>query len=361
MAYKLLHSDKKPLAVLLAYAPKEIEEKASTIITLPELQKTEGKIEVGVVGVGNFCQVVHLPNLARLKNYYHLRGICTHDAVKAKYFASRYHAPLATTDYQVLLNDSKINLIIITTRHNLHARMVIDALKAGKNVLVEKPLCLTEEELKEIKEVVKNPTIGYSPMLTVGFNRRFSPFIKAIKNEINDRHSPLVINYRMNALYFPPSHWTNTSEGGGRILGEACHIFDLFCYLTNSLASDIRAWGINPLDTFYLTTDNFVTSLKFKDGSIANLTYTTQGPEQMPKELMEVYSEGSALILNDYKELIGYGKKIRMKTLNPKKGHLEELEELAKALHQRKWLIPWEEIEETTRISLEADKQVRGG
>jgi len=361
LAYKLLHSDKKPLAVLLAYAPKEIEEKASTIITLPELQKTEGKIEVGVVGVGNFCQVVHLPNLARLKNYYHLRGICTHDAVKAKYFASRYHAPLATTDYQVLLNDSKINLIIITTRHNLHARMVIDALKAGKNVLVEKPLCLTEEELKEIKEVVKNPTIGYSPMLTVGFNRRFSPFIKAIKNEINDRHSPLVINYRMNALYFPPSHWTNTSEGGGRILGEACHIFDLFCYLTNSLASDIRAWGINPLDTFYLTTDNFVTSLKFKDGSIANLTYTTQGPEQMPKELMEVYSEGSALILNDYKELIGYGKKIRMKTLNPKKGHLEELEELAKALHQRKWLIPWEEIEETTRISLEADKQVRGG
>ena len=359
LAYKLLNSKKKPLAVILVYPSLNLEEKTLTGLELPQPQKIEGKIEVGIIGVGTFAQVVHLPNLNRLKHYYHLRGVCTHDPVKAKYFAQRYRANIATTDYNVLLNDPKINLIIITTRHNLHARMVIDALRAGKNVFVEKPLCLTEEELKEIREVVKNPTIGYSPMLVVGFNRRFSPFIQKIKDSIKERHSPLVINYRMNGPYFPPSHWTNTSEGGGRILGDACHIFNLFCYLTNSSASEINGFGINSLDTFYLSTDNFTASVKFKDGSIANLIYTTEGSEKLPKEYLELYSEGSTLVLNDFKELIGYNTQIRMKTMNSKKGHLEELEELAKAMHQRRWLIPWEEIEETMKISLEVDKQVR--
>jgi predicted dehydrogenase len=163
----------------------------------------------------------------------------------------------------------------------------------------------------------------------------------------------------MNGPYFPPSHWTNTSEGGGRILGDACHIFNLFCYLTNSSASEINGFGINSLDTFYLSTDNFTASVKFKDGSIANLIYTTEGSEKLPKEYLELYSEGSTLVLNDFKELIGYNTQIRMKTMNSKKGHLEELEELAKAMHQRRWLIPWEEIEETMKISLEVDKQVR--
>jgi len=359
LAYKLLNSEKKPLAVLLSYASKALEEKTLTSVELPELQKIEGRIEVGVIGVGTFCQVVHLPNLARLRHYYHIRGICTHDSVKAKYFSRRYHANLATTDYNVLLNDPKINLIIITTRHNLHAKMVIDALRAGKNVFVEKPLCLTKEELQEIKEVVKNPTIGYSPMLMVGFNRRFSPFIIKIKDNIKNHHSPLIINYRINDSYMPPSHWTNTSEGGGRILGNACHIFNLFCYLTNSAVSEINAISINSLDTFYLATDNFIATLKFKDGSIANLIYTTEGSEKLAKEYLELYSEGSTIILNDFKTMLGYGLNLKMRTTHSNKGHLEELEELAKSLHQRKWLIPWEEIEETTRISLEVNKQIR--
>ena len=359
LAYKLLNSKKKPLAVILVYPSLSLEEKTLTSLELPQPQKIEGRIEVGIIGVGTFAQVVHLPNLSRLKHYYHLRGVCTHDPVKAKYFAQRYRANIATTDYNVLLNDQKINLIMITTRHHLHSRMVIDALRAGKNVFVEKPLCLTEEELKEIREVVKSPTIGYSPMLTVGFNRRFSPFIEKIKTEIKERHSPLIINYRVNDSYLPPSHWVNTSEGGGRILGNACHMFDLFCYLTNSSASQITAVTINPLDTFYLTTDNFIASLRFKDGSIANLIYTTEGSEKFSKEYLELYSEGSTLILDDFKKLSAYGLKTGMKTINSQKGHFEELEELAKAMHQRKWLIPWEEIEEATRISLEVDKQVR--
>lgn len=359
LAYRLLSSKKKPLAVILTYPSLNLAEKTLTAVELPGLQAVEGKIEVGIIGVGSFAQVVHLPNLNRLRRYYHIRGICTQDQVRAKYFARRYRTNIATTDYHVLLDDPKINLLIITTRHNLHSKMVIDALRAGKNVFVEKPLCLTEDELNEIKEVVKNPTIGYSPMLSVGFNRRFSPFIQKIKEEIKERHSPIVINYRVNDNYLPPSHWVNTSEGGGRILGNACHMFDLFCYLIQSSASQIQTVSIDSSDTFYLPTDNFIASLKFKDGSIANLVYTTEGSEKLSKEYLELYSEGATFILNDFRKLSTYGLKSGMKTGGNQKGHFEELEELAKSMHQRKWLIPWEEIEEATRISLEVDRQAR--
>ena len=360
LAYRLLNSAKKPLAVVLCYPAGETEKKILPVVELFQPQKIEGKIEVGVVGIGSFSQTVHLPNLARLRNFYHLRGICAHEQTKAKFFARRYRANIAATDYNVLLNDSKINLIMILTRHNLHAKMVIDALKAGKNVFVEKPLCLTEEELEEIKKIIKKPAIGYSPILFAGFNRRFSPHIKKIKEVLKNRRSPLVINYRINDNYLPPSHWVNTSEGGGRVLGNACHIFDLFCHLTESPAEEISAFSINPDNTFYLATDNFIASLKFKDGSIANLVYTTQGSEKISKEKLEIYSEGRTFVLDDYKNLQSFGADVFMRTWKAEKGHFEELKEMANCLFQRRWLIPWEEIAEATRISFEADKLVRG-
>ena len=359
-AYKLLNSKKRPLAVLLSYPDSILKEKNSQqFVQLPAPQKMEGKIELGIIGVGSFSQTVHLPNLMRLKEFYNIRGICTYNQAKAKYFASRYRASIATTDYKILLNDPKINLVIISTRHNLHAQMVIDALKAGKNVFVEKPLCLTEKELEDILTVLKTQKIDYSPIIAVGFNRRFSPFIKKIKEIISDRRSPLIINYRVNDSYIPPSHWINTSEGGGRVLGNACHMFDLFCYLAEAGIEKIDACSITPKDTFYLTTDNFVSTIKFKDGSLANLVYTTQGDSQFGKEYMELYSEGRVFILDDYKRLKSYGVKAHMRAGAQNKGHLEEFKELASCLHQRRWLMPLEEIINATKISLEADKQIR--
>ncbi|GAH93304.1 unnamed protein product [marine sediment metagenome] len=360
LAYKLLNSKKKPLAVLLSYPGSILKEKDSQqFVQLSTPQKIEGKIEVGIIGVGSFAQAVRLPNLMKLREFYRIRGICTHNQVKAKYFASRYNANIATTDYKILLNDPKINLIIISTRHNLHAQMVIDALKAGKNIFVEKPLCLTEEELKEILDILKTQNFDYSPIVAVGFNRRFSPFIQKIKEEIEDRRSPIIINYRVNDSYLAPSHWVNTSEGGGRVLGNACHMFDVFCYLAESGIEKINACAITSKDTFYLTTDNFVSTIKFKDGSLANLVYTTQGDSGAGKEYMEVYSEGRVFILDDYKKLKTYGVKADMKMYKQNKGHFEELKSLASCLHQRRSPMPLEEIINATKISLEVDKQVR--
>jgi predicted dehydrogenase len=360
LAYKLLNSPKKPLAVLLSYPSDVLKEKDSQqFIQLIPPKKIEGKIEIGIIGVGSFVQTVHLPNLMKLKDLYNIRGICTSDQVKAKYFAKRYGANIATTDYKVLLSNPDINLVIIATRHNLHAPMVIESIKAGKNVFVEKPLCLNEKELEDILNTLKSQNFDQPLCLAVGFNRRFSPFIKRIKEIINERHSPLIINYRVNDSYLAPSHWVNTQEGGGRILGNACHMFDLFCYLIGSEIDKIEAFSITPKESFYLLTDNFVATVKFKDGSLANLVYTTQGDEKLSKEYFELYSEGRVFILDDYKKLITYGIKNSMKSSVQEKGLLEEFKDLADCLHQRKCSLPLEEIINATKISLEVDKQIR--
>jgi len=358
LAYRLLQSTKKPLAVLLTYNQAK-EKKGSPSIYLLPSQKIEGKMEVGLIGVGSFAQTTHLPNLKKLREFYHLRAICTRNSVKAKYFAQQLKAEIATTDYHVLLNDPKINLVMITTRHNLHAPMVLDALQAGKNVFVEKPLCLTSQELKSIEEAVANQKLSYSPILMVGFNRRFSPFARKIKEMIRGRRSPLVINYRVNDSYLPPSHWVNTSEGGGRILGNACHMFDLFYYFTESKVKEIKASSITSPDGFYLPTDNFTASIKFQDGSLANLVYTTQGDSHLSKEYMELYSEGRVFVLNDYRSLQVFGTKGGLQMRHQDKGHEEELRALASALHQGKWPFSFQEIKEATQMSLEVDRQVR--
>ena len=359
LAYKLLNSSKKPLAVLLTYATALKEKDSEQSIQVCSPLVPEGKIQVGLIGVGSFMQLVHLPNLRKLKEFYQIRGICVTDQVKAKHFAQRYGATMATTDYHELLNQPEIDLIMIATRHNLHAPMIIDALKAGKNVFVEKPLCLTEQELDDIIQTLKIQSLEQPISLTVGFNRRFSPFIQRIKEIISERRSPLIINYRVNDSYLAPSHWVNTTEGGGRILGNACHMFDLFCYLTESESEKIQSFAINPQQSFYLTTDNFIAGIQFKDGSVANLVYTTQGDEKLSKEYLEVYSEGQVFVLDDFKSLRTYGLKAGMKTSKQQKGLLEELQSLAVCLHQRRWPMPLEEIINATKISLEVDKQVR--
>ncbi len=360
LAYRLLNSPKKPLAVLLSYSEDKEEKTPETLVVLnKEPSSLSGKIEVGIIGVGAFAQTIHLPNLARLKKNFHLRGVCTHQQVKAKYFARRYGASLATTDYHDLLADPKINLIFITTRHSSHAQIVKEALQAGKNVFVEKPLCMTEQELQEIEEIIRHPTTSVSPILTVGFNRRFSPFIERIQEIIKARRNPLLISYRVNDNYLLPSHWVNTSEGGGRVIGNACHMFDLFCYLTQSTPQEVSAFSITPKDNFYLSTDNFIASIKFKDSSLANLIYTTQGYEKFPKEYMELYSEGVTFVLDDYRRLRSYGVKASLTLPRQDKGHLQELKKLATCLYQKRWPIPWEEIYAATKLTLEVDKLIK--
>ena len=206
-----------------------------------------------------------------MKNYFSLKAIVFKKGLTAKQLAKRYEADYCTTDYEEVLKDPKVNAVLIATRHNLHAEMVLAALKAGKHVLVEKPLALNQQELDEIKEFYNSaPHHDTTPILFVGFNRRFSPCAKRAKELTLNRKNPMLINYRMNAGYIPLDHWTQKSQGGGRIIGEACHIFDLFNFWTGSTPKKFkRSQSIRKPKTFQ---PKIILRLQLHtDGSVCNL------------------------------------------------------------------------------------------
>jgi predicted dehydrogenase len=176
--------------------------------------------------------------------------------------------------------------------------MTLAALQAQKHVLVEKPLALTQAEVDAIRQFYEqNPN---SPVLLTVYNRRFSSYAKRIQQWISQRNDHMIINYRTNAGYLPPDHWVHTVEGGGRNLGEACHIYDLFTCITGSVVTSVHAYAISLNRNYYDKRDNFVTSMTFKDGSVATLTYTALGSAQYPKERMDIFVDGKVIELDDY-------------------------------------------------------------
>jgi len=355
-AYEYIKSDEKPLIVLLEY---NLESKPENKISFEyKAGAKEGKINVGIIGAGSFTQDVHLPNLEKLKDIFNIYAICSKVGGEAESLARRYKAYIATTDYNHILNDENIGLVLISTRHNLHAKIAVDALKAGKAVFVEKPMALNENELLELKEIIEKTKIPYM----VGFNRRFSPFSAKIKEIIKNRTNPLLINYRMNAGYIPKEHWVHSEEGGGRNIGEACHIYDLFNFFTGSEFYSISAHSTTPLPEQYLINDNFSATIKYKNGSVCNLTYTSMGSRVAPKEQMDVYFDGKNLYLNDFKELYLYDARIKLLDKGIQdKGHLNELKSFGEYLkgNSKAQVIPLLQLIQATEISFEVEKQIK--
>jgi predicted dehydrogenase len=200
------------------------------------------------------------------------------------------------------------------------------------------------------------------PILLTGFNRRFSGTARQIKEWVGTRTNPMIINYKMNAGYIPLDHWVHTGEGGGRNRGEACHIYDLFTYLTGSKVTAINAQAITPTTGHYGRTDNFVASLKFKDGTVATLTYVALGAREYPKETMEIFVDGKVITMDDYKRLTLCGGK--SKTIESRvsdKGQKEELEAFADCIQQGgEWPIPlWQQVQ-ATKIAIDVEQYLVG-
>lgn len=358
-AYEALKSGgQRSLVVILEYPERET--RPAHTISLKARTATEGKIRVGIVGVGNFAATTHLPNLARLKDRFALHVVLSRTGANARAIAEQFGAAYATTDFDQLLSDHAIDLVIIATRHDLHGSMVLKALHAGKDVFVEKPLTLDPADLDQLRvfyETQTNP-----PLLMTGYNRRFSPAIKRAREILQDRIAPMIVNYRMNAGYLPPDHWVHSPEGGGRNLGEACHIYDLFNFLTGSTVRAIQAASISPTGKQYFKNDNFVATISYEDGSVCTLTYTALGSKSHPKETMEIFCDGKVLSMIDYKSLTVAGSKLRgWKTLTQQKGHLEELEAAAGSLrNQSEWPISLDEQLEAARVAFEVERQISG-
>lgn len=309
---------------------------------------------IGIIGAGNFTGATVLPALKGINT--HLKYIASAGGLSATTLAKRGGFTHATSDYNEILKDNEVGLVIITTRHNLHAKMVLESLKAGKNVFVEKPLCLTNEELDEIivasKEANKN--------FTVGFNRRFAPLAVRMKQLVGK--TPMNIVATMNAGAIPPESWVQDMEiGGGRIIGEACHYIDLCSYFARS---NVKAVCLNSMGTApQENTDNASILLRYKNGTNAVINYFANGSKTYSKERVEVFSQERTLVMDNWRSLTGYGFKgfSKMKTKQDK-GHKAQFKRLAELLeNDGSPLIPLDSIVNTTKASFAAIESLKSG
>lgn len=351
----------RALLSLLAY-PQESHGEDRVVQVTRRTSARTGLVRVGLVGAGGFAQGMHLPNLQRLRDVFEIRAIASRTGANAKAVAQQYRADYATTDYEVILNDPDVDLVIISTRHNLHGDMAIRAIERGKHVLVEKPLALTEPELESIERFYASAGES-APILMTGYNRRFSPAIRAVLAALSGRSSPLIVNYRMNAGHVPGDHWVHGPAGGGRNLGEACHIYDLFSSLSTSMPTCVQAQSIVPSSRHWRRNDNFVATISYEDGSICTLTYTALGDKSFPKERMEVFCDGMVISLDDYRSVEISGRRMKgWSSAAVQKGQYEELVVLGSVIKSGgRWPISLEDQLSVARVALRVEALIASG
>lgn len=338
-AFARLNATPKPLMLFLDYGVPLAKEAALPLRDDYMLRFSAGTggrtgaIKTAVVGVGGFAKATILPLLRELSNQYQIHALAGRTGSKLKEIAAEFGVRYAATDVDAVLRDADVELVVVATRHDSHAELTLRALEAGKNVFVEKPLALNSEELNGIVSFYREQTRSEKPMLMVGYNRRFSLYAKSIKQYLSARTGPIYVVYRMNAGYLPPEHWVHRKEGGGRIVGEACHIIDLFTFLTGSTIKSISFESLAAASNPGISSDNKAVLFKYNDGSVCALNYVSVGAKELAKEYMEVHFDGKTLIVDDYRRLDAYGLKIaKTETKTPEKGHREEWLALFEAL-----------------------------
>lgn len=322
-AYSMILERKEHfLGVLIRY-DQEAEPQRSVV--RKQASPPAAEMAVGFIGVGNFAQNILLP---RLKGLARMVGVCDAMAGNSRHVADKYDFAYCTDSPEKLIGDEKINTVFIATRHHLHARYVIAALQAGKNVYVEKPLAMNEAELEEIRRAFEQAP--GSPRLMVGFNRRFSPFIHKVMG-LFPAEAPKSLNFRVNAGVLPREHWVNDLEiGGGRIIGEACHFIDLAMFVAGGRINAVHALAMKEAGP---QSNTVVINLSFANGSVAGISYFSNGGRDLPKEYLEIFCSGATAVIDDFRALRVVGaKSLEDRSKTQDKGHAEELRAFAEAI-----------------------------
>jgi len=303
-AYEMITTNKnneKYIGILLKYQENQIKFEDTIFNKKKNIKNTEGKISVGLIGAGNFSKTTLLP-IMKETGLYTFKGLATTGGVNAAQADQIVPFEYLTNDYKKLLDDPSINLIVISTGHNTHAKFIIEALEQGKHVYCEKPLCLTLEELEKIEEAYQNS----NGELFCGLNRRHAPLVEKIKKDIVSEKVPAIYEYIANAGFIPEDHWVHDEKlGGGRIIGEACHFIDTIQYLDGSKLIELNV-NFSSNEAFPQK-DNCMIALKFESGAIGNVIYTSMGSKKYPKEQMRVFSNGIIFELDNYIKLNRYG------------------------------------------------------
>ena len=346
-AYQMIVDKSEPyVGVVLRYDTERDIERSIDLADAgdrPTAEETEPR--VSFIGAGSLDHNLLLPHIEGAE----FVSVATSQGHTARNVAQKWNFEKATCDAEDVFKDDS-NVLFIATRHDSHAEYVMRALQAGKNVFVEKPLCLTEEELERITDIYRSAPGG--PRLMVGFNRRFAPQVRRIQRAFTDE-VPKAINYRINAGVMPADHWIHDREtGGGRIIGEVCHFVDLAMFLAGSPPRSLSSTAMEDprglLDTLNV-------NILFRNGSIANVSYFSNGSKAMRKELLEVFSAGKVAVLDDFSRLdIFTSRRSTKKKLGQDKGHGREVREFLDAVRNATPApIPFEEIYISTKMSFD--------
>ena len=352
IAYKNLNEHPESHILTFLEYPENSKADEESLIQVNVGKKTNKKrICVGFIGAGNFAASDLLPIIYRYSKKFRLKYIVNRTSEKAVNLSRQFNAEYVSNNIDDILNDSEVDLVMICTSHDSHANLVLKCLEANKHVYVEKPLATTLEQLESIEEFYAYATTDEVPLLMVGFNRRYSDYAKIIKQALHSVRSPIIMHYRMNAGFVPYESWIH--KDGGRIIGEACHIFDLFSYLADSEIEKFSVNSLQPTQGKFKGSDNMSISVSFANGAVGVLDYFSCGSHQLSKEHLEIHGDNKSIVLDDYKTLKGYGINLNgVKLSKPGKGHREELLAVYNAVRAGGELIPISSLLNTTRISI---------
>ena len=351
--YSAFEKKKRPISTLFKYNSKnEIIIKPKT----PFIKKKSGIISSAIVGVGGFSKEVIIPSLLKMKTYNSLDYLCVRKPISFLNSSSFYKNINVVNDFNLMLKNKSLDVIFISTRHKDHWQLTKNALLNKKHVFCEKPLCINASELKEIKSFFKKQKVA--PILVTGFNRRFSKSAKILKDFIKESTSPIFLNYTVNADKLLPNSWIYSREGGGRNIGEACHFYDLILFLINDKYTNIQASSINSDNKNIHKTDNFFVTIKFNNGSVAKLNYTSAGSTNDKKEIIEVRNISETLIMENFQKITltkENKKKIIYLSKFPDKGYENQYQSFFYNLKINKFSISIEEQIQTMNLCFKVE------
>lgn len=313
-------------------------------------------VTIGFIGAGNFARRTLIPAFqasgARLKT------IVSSGGLSGVLAGTTYGFERAGSDAQAMLRDREITAVVVSTPHSTHAQFVIDALRAGKHVFVEKPLCLTAEELAMVQDAYEREAVPRQLILMVGFNRRFAPFVQRLRDALGQTVGPKSVIITVNAGAVPSEHWTQDPDvGGGRIIGEACHFIDLTRYLVDAPIERVEAMRVESHDARWMRPDTTTIALRFADGSVGTVHYFANGSRRFPKERIEVFCGGGTYQIENFRKLHAYraGRLSTTRRWQQDKGHRACADAFVRAVREGEPSpIPFAEIVEVTRTTLAA-------
>ena len=336
------------IGILLEYDTTK-EHKPGSITTVEFTPVAD--VNIAFIGAGSYAQGNLLPNLPPVEQVGRV-AVMTNSGTTSKRVAEKFKFAKCTSDANEILDDTPINTLFIATRHDTHAKYVAEGLRAGKNVYVEKPLCLTLDELVEIEDLTRSTGKG----VMIGFNRRFSPFAQMIKKKVGSGKMSMI--YRINAGAIPGDHWIqDPTVGGGRVVGEVCHFIDLMAYMCGSAPVKVSASALP--DAAGLN-DTLNIMVEFANGSTGVVAYYANGSKSLPKEYFEVYHAGTTGIIYDFRRAEVYGRKVeKIKKMNQDKGQPEMMRQFFESLKDGKLPISMEEIFSVTKATFAALESIR--